>query len=118
MTAPQAAGVIHTDFEKGFIRAQTISYQNLIDSGSIANAKTKGLLRSEGKEYVVNEGDVMEFLFNVQKKMKKINSELPVFYETAHAELASALEMLAACKKTDSPRQALGYFMHLSLIHI
>ena len=65
MTAPQAAGVIHTDFEKGFIRAQTISYQNLIDSGSIANAKTKGLLRSEGKEYVVKEGDVMEFLFNV-----------------------------------------------------
>ena len=63
MTAPQAAGVIHTDFEKGFIRAQTISYQNLIDSGSIANAKTKGLLRSEGKEYIVNEGDVMEFLF-------------------------------------------------------
>ena len=48
MTAPQAAGVIHTDFEKGFIRAQTISYQNLIDSGSIANAKNKGLLRSEG----------------------------------------------------------------------
>ena len=65
MTAPQAAGVIHTDFEKGFIRAQTISYQNLIDSGSIANAKTKGLLRSEGNEYIVNEGDVMEFLFNV-----------------------------------------------------
>ena len=65
MTAPQAAGVIHTDFEKGFIRAQTISYQNLLDSGSIANAKSKGLLRSEGKEYVVNEGDVMEFLFNV-----------------------------------------------------
>jgi len=53
------------NFEKGFIRAQTISYQNLIDSGSIANAKTKGLLRSEGKEYIVNEGDVMEFLFNV-----------------------------------------------------
>ena len=44
--------------------------------------------------------------------MKKINSELPVFYETAHAELASALEMLAACKGTDSPGQALGYFMH------
>ena len=63
--APKAAGEIHTDFEKGFIRAQTISYQNLIDSGSIANAKTKGLLRSEGKEYVVKEGDVMEFLFNV-----------------------------------------------------
>ncbi len=47
-----------SDFEKGFIRAQTISYQDLIDSGSIAKAKTKGLLRSEGKEYVVNEGDV------------------------------------------------------------
>ena len=44
--------------------------------------------------------------------MKKINSELPVFYETAHAELASALEMLAACKETDSPKQAFGYFMH------
>ena len=44
--------------------------------------------------------------------MKKINSELPVFYETAHAELASALEMLAACKATDSPKQAFGYFMH------
>ena len=65
MTAPQAAGVIHTDFEKGFIRAQTISYQNLIEAGSIVNAKNKGLLRSEGKEYIVNEGDVMEFLFNV-----------------------------------------------------
>jgi len=52
-------------FWKGFIRAQTISYQNLIDSGSISNAKNKGLLRSEGKEYIVNEGDVMEFLFNV-----------------------------------------------------
>ena len=47
-----------------------------------------------------------------RKRWKKINSELPVFYETAHAELASALEMLAACKRTDSPRRALGYFMH------
>ena len=65
MTAPQAAGVIHTDFERGFIRAQTISYENLIKSGSIVNAKNKGLVRSEGKEYVVCEGDVMEFLFNV-----------------------------------------------------
>ena len=65
MTAPQAAGVIHTDFEKGFIRAQTISYKNLIEAGSITNAKNKGLLRSEGKEYIVNEGDIMEFLFNV-----------------------------------------------------
>tara|TARA_B100000287_G_scaffold65980_1_gene57535 strand:+ start:69 stop:416 length:348 start_codon:yes stop_codon:yes gene_type:complete len=65
MTAPQAAGVIHTDFERGFIRAQTISYENLIASGSFLNAKNKGLLRSEGKEYIVKEGDVMEFLFNV-----------------------------------------------------
>ncbi len=65
MTAPQAAGVIHTDFEKGFIRAQTISYENLIEAGSITKAKNKGLIRSEGKEYIVEEGDVMEFLFNV-----------------------------------------------------
>tara|TARA_Y100001933_G_C19010011_1_gene568360 strand:- start:2511 stop:3602 length:1092 start_codon:yes stop_codon:yes gene_type:complete len=65
MTAPQAAGVIHTDFEKGFIRAQTISFRKLLDSGSFLNAKSKGLLRSEGKDYIVCEGDVMEFLFNV-----------------------------------------------------
>ena len=65
MTAPQAAGVIHTDFEKGFIRAQTISYKKLLEAGSLVEAKNKGWLRSEGKEYVVNEGDVMEFLFNV-----------------------------------------------------
>ena len=65
MTAPQAAGVIHTDFERGFIRAQTISYEDLINSGSIVNARNKGLVRSEGKEYIVCEGDVMEFLFNV-----------------------------------------------------
>ena len=65
MTAPQAAGVIHTDFERGFIRAQTIGYQQLLDAGSLNEAKAKGQLRSEGKEYVVAEGDVMEFLFNV-----------------------------------------------------
>ena len=65
MTAPQAAGVIHSDFERGFIRAQTISFKNLIESGSLLEAKNNGLLRSEGKEYVVSEGDVMEFLFNV-----------------------------------------------------
>lgn len=65
MTAPQAAGVIHTDFERGFIRAQTIGYQQLLEAGSLAEARTKGWLRSEGKEYVVDEGDVMEFLFNV-----------------------------------------------------
>ena len=65
MTAPQAAGVIHTDFERGFIRAQTIGYGQLLEAGSLADAKAKGWLRSEGKEYVVAEGDVMEFLFNV-----------------------------------------------------
>ncbi len=65
MTAPQAAGVIHTDFEKGFIRAQTISYRKLLEAGSLTEARNKGWIRSEGKEYVVNEGDVMEFLFNV-----------------------------------------------------
>ncbi len=65
MTAPQAAGVIHTDFERGFIRAQTVGFDQLIEAGSLAEAKAKGWLRSEGKEYVVAEGDVMEFLFNV-----------------------------------------------------
>jgi len=64
-TAPQAAGVIHTDFERGFIRAETISYDDLIECGSEATAKSKGLLRSEGKDYVVQEGDVMLFRFNV-----------------------------------------------------
>ncbi len=65
MTAPQAAGVIHTDFERGFIRAQTVGYEQLIEAGSLAEARNRGWLRSEGKEYVVAEGDVMEFLFNV-----------------------------------------------------
>ena len=65
MTAPQAAGVIHTDFERGFIRAQTISCEKLLEAGSLAEARTKGWLRSEGKDYEVEEGDVMEFLFNV-----------------------------------------------------
>jgi hypothetical protein len=65
MTAPQAAGVIHTDFERGFIRAQTIGYGQLVEAGSLAEARNRGWLRSEGKDYVVAEGDVMEFLFNV-----------------------------------------------------
>lgn len=64
-TAPQAAGVIHTDFERGFIRAETISYDDLIEAGSEAAAKSKGLLRSEGKEYIVQDGDVILFRFNV-----------------------------------------------------
>jgi ribosome-binding ATPase len=61
MKAPQAAGVIHTDFEKKFIRAETISYKDLVVSSSMTAAKEKGLVRSEGKEYVVQEGDVMLF---------------------------------------------------------
>ncbi|QEY30971.1 redox-regulated ATPase YchF [Synechococcus sp. RSCCF101] len=65
MTAPQAAGVIHTDFERGFIRAQTIAWDRLLEAGSLAEARQRGWLRSEGKEYEVMEGDVMEFLFNV-----------------------------------------------------
>jgi len=63
--APQAAGTIHSDFERGFIRAETIAYQDLVATGSTAAAKEKGLIRSEGKEYVVQEGDVMLFRFNV-----------------------------------------------------
>jgi hypothetical protein len=64
-TAPQAAGVIHTDFERGFIRAQTISYDDFIACGGEAGAKEKGKMRVEGKDYVVHDGDVMNFLFNV-----------------------------------------------------
>ncbi|KAJ7948101.1 Obg-like ATPase 1 [Quillaja saponaria] len=65
MTAPQAAGVIHSDFEKGFIRAETVSYDHFVTAGSLAAAREKGLLRSEGKDYIVQEGDVMLFRFNV-----------------------------------------------------
>jgi hypothetical protein len=65
MTAPQAAGVIHSDFERGFIRAETVSYEDLVACGSMTAAKEKGLVRSEGKDYVVQEGDVMLFRFNV-----------------------------------------------------
>jgi GTP-binding protein YchF len=65
MTAPQAAGVIHTDFERGFIRAETVAYADLVAAGSMNGAKENGKVRSEGKEYVVQEGDVMLFRFNV-----------------------------------------------------
>lgn len=65
MLAPQAAGVIHTDFERGFIRAETVAYQDLVTTGSMTAAKEKGLVRSEGKEYTVQEGDVLLFRFNV-----------------------------------------------------
>ena len=64
-TAPKAAGVIHSDFERGFIKAETVAYDDLIACGSIAAARDKGLYRMEGKDYVVADGDVMVFKFNV-----------------------------------------------------
>ena len=63
--APQAAGKIHSDFERGFIRAETVNYNTLVECGSFNNAKEKGLVRSEGKEYVVQDYDVILFRFNV-----------------------------------------------------
>ena len=68
--APQAAGKIHTDFEKGFIRADVVNWQTLVELGSIPAAKEKGKVRSEGKEYVMQDGDVVEYYFNVSKSNK------------------------------------------------
>ena len=64
-TAPQAAGVIHTDFERGFIRAETIAFDDYIAAGGEAGARERGRMRLEGKEYVVRDGDVMHFRFNL-----------------------------------------------------
>jgi GTP-binding protein YchF len=64
-TAPQAAGVIHTDFERGFIKAEVISYDDLVETGSVAAARAAGKARMEGKDYVMSDGDVVEFRFNV-----------------------------------------------------
>ena len=64
-TAPQAAGVIHTDFERGFIKAEVVHFQDLLDAGSMAAAKAAGKVRIEGKDYVMHDGDVVEFRFNV-----------------------------------------------------
>lgn len=64
-TAPKAAGVIHSDFERGFIKAETVAYKDLVECGSVAVARERGLYRMEGKEYVVQDGDVMLFKFNV-----------------------------------------------------
>ena len=63
--APQAAGKIHTDFERGFIKAEIVSYNDLIENGSIQRAREKGLVRMEGKDYIMQEGDIVEFKFNV-----------------------------------------------------
>ena len=65
VTAPEAAGEIHTDFEKGFIRAETISYKDFIEFKGEAGAKSAGKLRTEGVDYLVKDGDIMHFLFNV-----------------------------------------------------
>jgi ribosome-binding ATPase len=64
-TAPEAAGVIHTDFQKGFIRAEVVSFDDLVAAGSIQNARAKGKMRLEGKDYVMGDGDVVEFRFAV-----------------------------------------------------
>ncbi|WP_206811265.1 redox-regulated ATPase YchF [Paradesulfitobacterium ferrireducens] len=63
--APQAAGVIHTDFERGFIRAEVVSYQDFVTNGGVAGARDKGLVRLEGKDYVMQDGDIVHFRFNV-----------------------------------------------------
>ena len=63
--APQAAGVIHSDFERGFIRAETVAWDDFVKTGSVKAAKEQGLMRSEGKEYVVKDGDILLFRFNV-----------------------------------------------------
>ncbi len=65
MTGPQAAGVIHSDFERGYIRANIVGYEDFINAGSMVKARENGKLRQEGKEYVMKEGDIVEFLFNV-----------------------------------------------------
>jgi len=64
-TAPQAAGVIHTDFQRGFIKAEVVAFDDLVEAGSMAEAKARGKVRIEGKDYVMVDGDVVEFRFNV-----------------------------------------------------
>ena len=64
-TAPEAAGVIHTDFQKGFIKAEVIGFEDLVEAGSVAAARAVGKARIEGKDYVMQDGDVVEFRFNV-----------------------------------------------------
>ncbi|MDP3949176.1 DUF933 domain-containing protein, partial [Microbacterium sp.] len=64
-TAPEAAGVIHTDFQRGFIKAEVVSFDELVAAGSMAEARARGQLHIEGKDYVMAEGDVVEFRFNV-----------------------------------------------------
>ncbi len=63
--APEAAGAIHSDFERGFIRAETVGWDDFVKTGSVKTAREQGLMRSEGKEYVVKDGDIILFRFNV-----------------------------------------------------
>ena len=63
--APKAAGIIHSDFEKGFIRSETISYSDFVENNGWANAKQNGKMRLEGKDYIVQDGDIINFLFSV-----------------------------------------------------
>jgi len=65
MKAPECAGIIHSDFERGFIRAEVVSYEDLIEAGSMVGAREAGKVRLEGKDYVVQDGDVIHFRFNV-----------------------------------------------------
>ena len=64
-TAPEAAGVIHTDFQRGFIKAEVVAYDDLVAAGSVQEARARGRVRVEGKQYVMADGDVVEFRFNV-----------------------------------------------------
>jgi len=64
-TAPKAAGKIHSDFERGFIKASVIGWKELVECGNLATARDRGMVRLEGKEYIVKDGDVIEFFFNV-----------------------------------------------------
>jgi ribosome-binding ATPase YchF (GTP1/OBG family) len=65
MTAPQCAGIIHSDFERGFIRAETVAFDDLMQYGTMAKVKEAGKVRQEGKDYIVQDGDIMLFKFNV-----------------------------------------------------
>jgi len=70
-TAPRAAGVIHTDFERGFIKAEIVSFAELVDAGSMAEAKARGKVRMEGKDYVMADGDVVDFRFQATSGNQK-----------------------------------------------
>lgn len=89
-TASQAAGVIHTDFEKGFIRAEVIKYDDFIKYGSEAAVKEAGKLRVEGKTYVVQDGDIMHFRFNVQSRSVPIIFVHPLFFLSLEPSLPCA----------------------------